>query len=259
MQVQSTVALTLMLGPCVIPVQDRSHLNVASAQVTAINVDTLVLVDSMRQRTIPIAYYAPHSTSDDKPKLALISHGYGANRSGTYLHFSSLAEHLASNGWTVVSIQHELPGDEPLAMKGDLRVLRRPNWERGVANIHFVLKAMKHAHPALEDAEVALVGHSNGGDISMLFAETYPVLVESVVSLDNRRMPLPRMRTPKIRSVRANDAPADDGVLPTREEQEEFGIRTIHLPNTKHVDMDDRATEVQRKELNALVLDLLVN
>lgn len=259
MQVQSTIALTLMLGSCATPAQDRSHLNVASAQVTAIHVDTLVLLDSLRQRTIPIAYYAPHSTSDGKSKLALISHGYGANKPGTYLHFSSLAEHLASNGWTVVSIQHELPGDEPLAMKGDLHVLRRPNWERGVANIHFVLNEMMHQHAELEGSQVALVGHSNGGDMCMLFAETHPALAGTVVSLDNRRMPLPRVRTPRIRSVRANDAPAEDGVLPTSEEQEELGIRIVQLSATKHVDMDDRATEEQRKELNALVLDLLVN
>ena len=222
--------------------------------------DTLTLVDTLRHRSIPIAYYHPVIVPEKGPaRLVIISHGYGENKPGTYLHFSSLAGHLALEGIAVVSIQHELPTDALLPMKGDLRVLRRPNWERGVHNILFVLSEIRRKHPELGNANVALVGHSNGGDMSMLFAEQHPQLITTAISLDNRRMPLPRVREPRICSLRAYDAHADEGVLPTPEEQVEFGIRIIQLPGTRHVDMDDRATAEQRKELNALIVELLAD
>ena len=253
------IALSLAFQvACTTPAQPTAAIIARVDRGAAKAIDTLDLFDKARNRSIPIVlYHADHPQNGKKPTLVLVSHGYGENKPGSYLHFSSLAKYLTVHGCAVVSIQHELPGDELLAMKGDLRVLRRPNWERGVENILFVLNELKRTHPEIDTDHVALVGHSNGGDMSMLFAEEHPELLETVISLDNRRMPLPRVGRPRICSLRANDAPADEGVLPTAQEQTEFGIRIIQLPNTKHVDMDDRATEIQQTELNSLVLDLL--
>ncbi len=224
----------------------------------ALQRDTITLVDSTRNRAIPIALYRLAGLDDRPRKVVVISHGYNENLPGTYLRFTSLAEYLAVHGYAVVSIQHELPTDELLPMKGDLRVARMPNWERGVANIHFVLDALKGSHPRWDLDHVALVGHSNGGDISMLFAERYPERVDVAVSLDNRRMPLPRTRSPRIASLRAEDVAADAGVLPTPDEQQRYGIRVIDMPGFKHVDFNDRGTLEQRSRMNSQVLDILM-
>lgn len=223
----------------------------------ALQRDTITLLDSTRSRSIPIALYRLEGLDDQPHKVVVISHGFNENLPGTYLRFSSLAEYLAVHGYAVVSIQHELPTDELLPMKGDLRVERRPNWERGVANIRFVLDAMKERYPQWDFEHVALVGHSNGGDMSMLFAELYPDRVQVAISLDNRRMPLPRTSNPRIASLRAEDVAADAGVLPTPEEQQRFGIRVIDMPGFKHVDFNDRGTAGQRARMNAQVLELL--
>lgn len=232
-------------------------IGVLAAMHGAIQLDTLTLVDSVRHRAIPIAIYHLEGIEREHGPVVIISHGYNENLPGTYLRFSSLAEHLAVHGYTVVSIQHELPSDAPLAMKGDLRTERRPNWERGVANIHFVIGALKKDHPRLDLDRVSLVGHSNGGDISMLFAEQYPDRVHVALSLDNRRVPLPRTRIPHIASLRAEDVAADPGVLPTPEEQKTFGIQVIDMPGFKHVDFNDRGTREQRRQLNATVVSVL--
>ncbi len=223
----------------------------------AVRLDTATWLDTARARYIAVAIYQGGHAPDEHQQPVLISHGYNENLPGTYLHYSFLAEMLAAEGYFVVSIQHELPADEPLAMKGELRVLRMPNWERGAENILFVLNELKRTHPELDLGHTTLVGHSNGGDMSVLFATRYPDRVENLITLDNRRMPLPRTAKPHVLSLRSSDAPADDGVLPTAEEQAAYGIRIVPMPGIKHNEMSDRANTAQRAAIGALVLDHL--
>jgi hypothetical protein len=116
---------------------------------------------------------------------------------------------------------------------------------------------LKKIKPSMDYAHLVLIGHSNGGDMSMLFAHKYPGLADKIISLDSRRMPFPRVKQPKILSLRSSDQFADEGVLPSEEEQKKFGIRIIPLKNTRHNDMEDHASEVQRKEINRYILDFL--
>ena len=222
-----------------------------------VRLDTMSLMDTARGRLIPVAIYSTAHVRADRQFPVLLSHGYNDNLPGSYLHYTYLAEFLARKGFFVVSIQHELPGDEPLAMKGDLRKLRRPNWERGVQNLLLTLDKMKRAHPEVDFDHTTLIGHSNGGDISALFAEQHPELVENLITLDNRRMPLPRTGRPRVLSLRSSDAPADQGVLPTPEEQALNGIRIIPLPDVKHNEMSDRASETQRSGITRRVSDFI--
>ena len=230
-----------------------------SAQTTApaVHRDTLTLVDTTRGRTIPIAIWTKTGASLDDQLPVLLSHGYNENLPGTYLHYSYLAEFLAEHGCFVVSIQHELQGDGPLEMNGNLRELRMPNWERGAKNILFVLDQLKRVHPELGFSHTTLIGHSNGGDMSVLFAQQHPELVENLITLDNRRLPLPRSKTPRVLSLRSNDAPADEGVLPTREEELRFGIKVVRMDNTRHNEMSDRANADQREAIRWLVFAFL--
>jgi hypothetical protein len=90
--------------------------------------DTLTLFDESRKREIPIAVYKPKI---DNPKIVIFSHGYGQNKGGDYLTYSYLTEYLASKGYYVVSIQHELATDSLIDIKGIPQIVRRPFWERG--------------------------------------------------------------------------------------------------------------------------------
>jgi predicted esterase len=223
-----------------------------------VTVENLNLFDSTRSRSIPVAVYKPKTKEQIKnQKLVIFSHGYGENKGGDNMVYSYLTENLASKGYVVASIQHELPTDSLLAMTGNLQITRRPNWERGANNILFVLNQLKKTNPELDYKHVILAGHSNGGDMTVLFAHMYPSLVYKVIALDNRRMALPRVKHPKIYSIRSSDLAADEGVLPTSQEQQKLGITIVNLANTKHSEMDNDANEQQRREINDLVLSFL--
>ncbi len=158
-----------------------------------------------------------------------------------------------------MSIQHELPTDDLIPMQGIPQIVRRPFWERGSENILFVINELKKTNPELDFKHITLIGHSNGGDMSVLFGHKYPKLVDKIISLDNRRMALPRTQQPRIYTLRSSDQPADEGVLPTLEEQKKWNITLVKLPNTIHNDMNDNGTNKQKEEINQYVVGFLKN
>lgn len=227
-------------------------------KAAAVRTEHLDLLDAARNRRVPVEIYQPAETGTGlAPQVVLFSHGYGANESGSNLAYSYLTRFLAAKGYFVASIQHELPTDELLPLSGPAQVVRRPNWERGAENIRFVIQSLQRLYPGMDFKNISLIGHSNGGDMSVLFAHLHPEMVSKIISLDNRRMPLPRTSKPRIYSLRSSDQPADPGVLPTAEEQEQFGIKIIKLPGTPHNNMADNANQVQRSEINRYLLQFL--
>ncbi|GAO43572.1 alpha/beta hydrolase family protein [Flavihumibacter petaseus] len=226
--------------------------------------DTLSLFDTSRQRRIPIAIYNPkdqpqtsnHSNSKLLP-LVIFSHGYGANQGGDYLRYSFLNSFLARQGYVVVSIQHELPTDDLIPSAGPPQVVRRPFWERGVENIHFVLLTLKRDHSELDFSQVTLIGHSNGGDMTALYPVLYPGTVSRIITLDNRRMALPRTKTPRVYSLRSSDFPADEDVLPTPAEAKEFGIIIQPLTDMPHNNMSDAGNPQQQDTIREYILRYL--
>lgn len=218
-----------------------------NAEIVEINKE---YYDQARSRKIPVAFYYPENAQNcNKTKLVIFSHGYSGNQPSAYKEYSYLTNALAENGYFVVSIQHELPTDELLDFKGVPQVVRRPNWERGAENIKFVIENLKKDFPKLNYRKLTLAGHSNGGDMSVLFTEKYPEKVWKLITLDQRRYAFPRISHPKIYSLRSSDQLADEGVLPTSDEQKKFGMTIIKLPNTIHNDMDDDGTAEQKKEI----------
>ncbi len=225
-----------------------------SNQTYAFKLDTLTLFDQSRDRKIPIALYKPKI---DNPKIVVFSHGYGQNKGGDYLAYSYLTNYLASKGYFVVSIQHELPTDRLMPTTGIPQIVRRPFWERGANNILFVINELKKSNPELDFKHITLIGHSNGADMTALFPQKYPGIVDKIITLDNRRMALPKAANIKVYSLRSSDQPADEGVLPTEKEQKKYRITIVKLANTKHNDMDDNGNENQHKEINYDVLKFL--
>ena len=224
----------------------------------AVKLDTLKFFDAVRNRQIPVAIYQPQVKQPiPAQKLIILSHGYWANRSGAYLAYTYLTKFLAMNGYMVVSIQHELPGDELMPLVGDPQVVRLPFWERGSDNILYVLNTIAKKYSNLDMKDVTLIGHSNGGDMTALFAAQHSELVNKIITLDNRRVALPRALHPRVYSLRSSDQPADPGVLPSKAEQEKFRMTIFQLPNTIHNDMDDQGTYAQQMEIITLVAQFL--
>lgn len=247
-----SVVLFNYVKPCI---AQTSSTNIASFKVLE---DSLMLFDKNRNRQIPVALYFPQTTKKLKNQpLVIVSHGYWQNKGGSNKAYTSIAKHLVTHGYFVASIQHELPNDDLIPTTGIPQIVRRPFWERGSDNILFVLNELKKTQPHLDFKHVILIGHSNGGDMSVLFAHKHPDLVDKVISLDSRRMPFPRTAQPKLYSLRSSDQVADEGVLPSLEEQKKYGITIIKLNNTIHNDMDDNANEAQRKEINEYIMRFL--
>lgn len=222
-------------------------------------VDTLTYFDQSRNRKIPVAIYHSQNIKNSNKNPIIFSHGYGENKGDDYLFaYTYLTEFLASKGYFVISIQHELPTDELLAMSGKLQETRRPNWERGSQNIYFVLQEIKKQFPELKFNKLTLIGHSNGGDMTALFTQKYPEFVNKVILMDNRRMKIPRMSKPKIYSLRSNDYPADENVIPTNNEAKKYEI-VIEYTDINHSNMDNDANEKERKYLTEKILEYLKN
>lgn len=244
------ILICVLLVSC----SNSKKINSQTANNTSLfKLDSLELFDKSRNRKIPVALYYPKT--DKKiynQKVVIFSHGYGENKGGDNKIYSYLTENLASKGYFVISIQHELPTDDLLPMDGELKVTRRPNWERGTENILFTLNEFKKTKPKLDFKHLALIGHSNGGDMTALFAVKYPKLVYKIITMDNRRMPLPRVRKPTIYTLRSKNYEADKEVLPTEEEQKKYGM-TVQFTTINHSDMDNDATIEQRKTLNTFI------
>lgn len=204
------------------------------------------LYDASRSRKIPVLILSP--SAKITKKLIIISHGYGVNKGGDYLKYMFMNEHLAQKGYTTISIQHELETDSLLAMTGKPQVTRRSNWERGADNIKFVIEEYKRLNPNLKINKIVLIGHSNGGDMSMLFGHKYPSIASKIISFDNRRMAFPVTSSPRIYSMRSNDYPADEGVIPSIELQQKHNM-LVEYSNINHGQMDEKATVAERETI----------
>ncbi|WP_143019655.1 hypothetical protein [Niabella drilacis] len=120
-----------------------------------------------------------------------------------------------------------------------------------------MINELKKNNRQLDFSHIALIGHSNGADMTALFAQQYPGIADKIITLDNRRMALPRTNHPKVYSLRSSDQPADDGVLPSEEEQKKYSITIIKLPRTIHNNMDNKGTLQQHQEITDHILRFL--
>jgi pimeloyl-ACP methyl ester carboxylesterase len=127
---------------------------------------------------------------------------------------------------------------------GELYVGRQPQYLRGIANIKFAIEEMQKVQPNADYDHLTMVGHSNGGDISMYFAKMYPNQIKKVVTLDNLRVPFLTDGRFKILSFRSKDPQfkTDPGVVPNKDVCERSGI-TVVQTGYRHTDMSDRGSD----------------
>jgi hypothetical protein len=183
--------------------------------------------------------------------VAILNHGNTVK----FTEYSFLANIFAARGYLVVSIQHDLPTDAPMVTKvGELYVGRLPQYQRGVANIRFAVDQMKKLEPNADYDHLTMVGHSNGGDISMYFARMYPDEIKKVVTLDNLRVPFITDGKFKILSFRSKDPQfkTDPGVLPDADTCEKSGIKVVQT-GFQHTDMSDRGPDEVKTTIQGML------
>lgn len=209
-------------------------------------------VDTTRNRVIDVDVAVRWDTQMKaragmtKMPVAILSHGNTVK----YTEYSFLANVMAMRGYLVICIQHDLPTDAQLiTQEGSLFVGRLKVYERGVANILYTIEQMKKTEPNADYDHLTLVGHSNGGDISMFFAQQHPAQVAKVVTLDNLRVPF-LTSGPKILSFRSRDWKPDPGVVPDDAEAKKAGIDIVRT-DAQHTDMSDRGPETMKQAIQS--------
>jgi hypothetical protein len=226
-----------------------------AASKWAIRHETLDLFDASRQRPITVDlavrrdYEMKANAGVWKLPVAIISNGNTVKNT----EYSFLANLLATRGYLVASIQQDLPSDPPLVTRIGLPFVgRKQVYERGEANILFVREQMKKLQPNADYDHLTLVGHSNGGDVSMYCARQHPELVSKIITLDNLRVPFVLSNKLKILSFRSKDPnfQTDPGVLPTPKAAEADGIDIVRTP-FQHTDMSDRGPDSVKERIQA--------
>jgi hypothetical protein len=221
----------------------------------AIRHETLDLIDETRQRPVSVDiavrrdYEMKANNGLWKLPIAIISNGNTVKNT----EYSFLANVLAARGYLVASIQQDLPSDPPLMTTVGLPYVgRREVYLRCEANILFVLGEMQKRQPNADYDHLTLVGHSNGGDVSMYVAKQHPELVSKVITLDNLRVPFVVSDRMKILSFRSKDPnfKTDPGVLPAPAQTKPGEVDIVDT-GALHTDLSDRGPQSVKEKIQA--------
>jgi hypothetical protein len=225
--------------------------------------ESLNLFDAARQRAIPLDvavrwdYEMKANDGFWKLPVAIISNGNTVKNT----EYSFLANVFAARGYLVASIQQDLPTDPPLMTHVGLPYVgRQAVYEKGEANILFVVEQLKKLQPNADYGHLTLVGHSNGGDTAMYFCKQHPELVSKVVTLDNLRVPFVLSDKLKILSFRSTDPnfQTDPGVLPNPAQGKPGGVDIVHT-QFQHTWMSDRGPDPAKQRIQATLDQFLGN
>jgi hypothetical protein len=228
-----------------------------TASKWAIRHETLTFFDAARNRPVQVDIAVRRDKEMQagagliELPVAILNHGNTVR----FTEYSFLANVFAARGYMAVSIQHDLDTDAPLVTKvGELYVGRLPVYQRGVANIIFAIEELKKLQPNSDYDHLTMVGHSNGGDISMYFAKINPDRIKKVVTLDNLRVPFMIDGKFKILSFRSKDPvfKPDPGVIPDDEICDQAGITVVNTGH-QHVDMSDRGPDDVKANIQGLL------
>jgi len=87
----------------------------------------------------------------------------------------------------------------------------------------------------------------------MLTATDHPELIMKAISMDHRRMIIPRTQQPRIYTLRGCDYDADPDVVPTSEEQKKFRIEVVRLDGVTHSNMGENGSAEQHDLINRYI------
>jgi pimeloyl-ACP methyl ester carboxylesterase len=243
----------IVLGICVL-----ATVAYFTASKWAIHHKTLTFVDPLRSdRTVTVDVAIRRDREMEamadmiELPVAILSHGNTVK----HTEYSFLTNLFAARGYMVVSIQHDLETDDPMVTRvGEEYVGRRMQYNRGIFNIKFAVDELKLRYPNADYTRLTLIGHSNGGDISMYFAKLHPEMVRKVVTLDNLRVPFMTDGKIKILSFRSKDPvfKPDPGVVPDDDICAKAGI-TVVRTQFQHNELSDRGPDNVKQTIQAKV------
>ena len=214
---------------------------------TAVTPQRLELFDATIARRIPLALYPPATGScSGHCPVAIFGTGYQMTASD----YTFIGETLSAAGYLTLVIQYDLQEDAPMPYTGNIRSDRNPYWQRGANSLQFALSQLPASFSDYAWAAPIIMGHSQGGDIAALFAAAHPDQISALVTLDNRRVPLPRNASYPLLSLRSADQPADPGVLPA----EPDAACILKLPEISHNDMADSGPAAAKALITSTIL-----
>lgn len=220
--------------------------------------EVLALHDASRNRDVPVELAISRRAELKarllglKPKVAIVNHGNTVKNT----EYSFVGDVLATQGYLVACIQHDLPGDPPLSMQGFPFVGRLPSYQRAEKNILFAIGEIKKRYPDPDFDTVTMLGHSQGGDITMYFAGHHPEMVTRVVTLDNIRVPILMAGKAKILSLRSSNFKPDPGVVPTEESAQDADVEVVNT-EFQHDHFSDRGPEMVKEKVKEVLARFL--
>ncbi|SHN81592.1 alpha/beta fold hydrolase [Bradyrhizobium erythrophlei] len=245
--------MTILLSICVL-----AAAGYFTASKWAIRHKTLTLYDPMRtDRPVEVDISVRRDREMESIAdmitlpVAILNHGNTVK----FTEYSFLSNVFAMRGYLVVSVQHDIEADGAMVTQADEEYVgRRPHYNKGIANIMFVLDELKNSYPNADYHRLTMVGHSNGGDISMYFAKRHPELIKKVVTLDNLRVPFITDGKFKILSFRSKDPvfKADPGVVPDEEMCQKAGITVVKTPY-QHNELSDRGPDGVKSTIQSIL------
>lgn len=215
------------------------------------------LRDETRQRDIPTEIRLPENPRNcvrgHLCPVAFVSPGYGL----AHTDYRFLSDTLVELGYLVVSMQSVLPGDPKPPNTGNAIADRTPMWTVGADNLAYAKSVLSERYPGYDWARLVLVGHSNGGDLSALALKRDPSFASVLITLDNRRYPLPTSEKIRLLSIRGSDFEADAGVLPLSGNMRSLSRCIVEIPESRHDDMNDAGPAWLKKRIAGILVDFL--
>lgn len=216
----------------------------------------LLFAMPMGVAAVPVDIHAPanlQACTQVKPcPVAILSPGYGLSGSD----YSFVTNRLNGMGYLVVSLQDSSGGvvlDRNAPVSPQIQTMARA----ASRLISTVIDQAAVRYPHFDWQNVLLVGHSLGGDSSAQFAADNPNRVSSLISLDSRRVTLPRAASVHVLTIRASDTTADPGVLPNEEERSRYGTCVVHIEGSRHNDMQDSGSEELKAKIASAIVTFL--
>jgi hypothetical protein len=206
----------------------------------------------MAMAAVPVDVHVPASvrpcTNAMPCPVAFLSPGYGFSGSD----YSFVTKYLNGKGYLVVALKDSAGGaklDQDAPRSKQIRALARVASQ----SISTAIDETAVRYPQFDWRRLLLVGHSLGGDSSSQFAADNPTRVSSVISLDSRRVALPRSAGIHVLTIRASDTTADPGVLPNEEERSRYGTCVVHIEGSRHNDMQDAGSEQLKARITSAI------
>ncbi|WP_409425078.1 alpha/beta hydrolase [Pseudoalteromonas sp. RW-H-Ap-1] len=197
------------------------------------------IIDESRNRSIPVNITLPANhlkcRTQVKCPVVFVNAGYGISHN-EYTFASKL---FNAKGYLSIAVAHEFKTDPALNRMQPYLTTRMENWHRGVVTLKFLVNQLSEQYPEYDFTKLTLFGHSNGGDISALYAAIYPSEVNQVITLDHRRMLIPRNKNTRVLTLRGSDYPADANVLLTDQELTVYPVTQTLIAESRHNDMYD--------------------